>query len=182
MKRMQLSSNVPCLTFIKTVIFELNYGGRRLQFNGHVLSWPQVSHYKGEVQIETIWTAPKYPSSADRWSKCRLLNTRDDYLDADHVISTCWTEGQQCWLVDKTRTSAKNLVTPTLGEEGSTVWWCIPAHDFLQYRLSALLLNAVAYRGRGSLGCSSPPPEIPKAFQNHAKLNPIVKTVKNCWI
>ena len=25
-------------------------------------------------------------------------------------------------------------------------------------------------------------PEIPKALQNHAKLNPIVKTVKNSWI
>jgi len=25
-------------------------------------------------------------------------------------------------------------------------------------------------------------PEIPKALQNRAKLNPIVKTVKNCWI
>jgi len=24
-----------------------------------------------------------------------------------------------------------------------------------------------------------PPPEIPKALQNHANLNPIVKTVKN---
>jgi len=29
---------------------------------------------------------------------------------------------------------------------------------------------------------SNPPPEIPKALQNRAKLNPIVKTVKNCWI
>jgi len=27
-----------------------------------------------------------------------------------------------------------------------------------------------------------PPPEIPKALQNRAKLNPIVKTVKNCRI
>jgi len=27
-----------------------------------------------------------------------------------------------------------------------------------------------------------PPPEIPKALQNRAKLNPIVKTVKNCCI
>ena len=26
------------------------------------------------------------------------------------------------------------------------------------------------------------PPEIPKALQNRAKLNPTVKTVKNCWI
>ena len=26
------------------------------------------------------------------------------------------------------------------------------------------------------------PPEIPKALQNRAKLNPIVKTVKNCRI
>jgi len=25
-------------------------------------------------------------------------------------------------------------------------------------------------------------PEIPKALQNRAKINPIVKTVKNCWI
>jgi len=25
-----------------------------------------------------------------------------------------------------------------------------------------------------------PPPEIPKALQNRAKVNPIVKTVKNC--
>ena len=28
----------------------------------------------------------------------------------------------------------------------------------------------------------SKPPEIPKALQNRAKLNPIVKTVKNCRI
>ena len=39
--------------------------------------------------------------------------------------------------------------------------------------------HTVAYRG-GDLGCSNhPPPEIPKALQNRAKLNPIVKTVKN---
>jgi len=29
-------------------------------------------------------------------------------------------------------------------------------------------------------GFNPPPPEIPKALQNSAKLNPIVKTVKNC--
>jgi len=35
----------------------------------------------------------------------------------------------------------------------------------------------------GGLGVQpSPSPEIPKALQNRAKLNPIVKTVKNCWI
>jgi len=31
-------------------------------------------------------------------------------------------------------------------------------------------------------GGFKPPPEIPKALQNRAKLNLIVKTVKNCWI
>ena len=37
------------------------------------------------------------------------------------------------------------------------------------------------WRTEGGLGCSNPPsPEIPKAHQNGAKLNPIVKTVKNC--
>ena len=29
-------------------------------------------------------------------------------------------------------------------------------------------------------GDQPPPPEIPKALQNRAKLNPIVKTVKSC--
>jgi len=38
------------------------------------------------------------------------------------------------------------------------------------------------WRSEGGVGGSSPPPEIPKALQNRAKLNPIVKTVKNCWI
>ena len=41
---------------------------------------------------------------------------------------------------------------------------------------------AVAYRGGWAWGCWNPPPEIPKSLQNRAKLNPIVKTVKNCWI
>ena len=39
---------------------------------------------------------------------------------------------------------------------------------------------SVAYRGGGGWGVQTPPPEIPKALQNRAKLNPIVKTVKNC--
>jgi len=34
----------------------------------------------------------------------------------------------------------------------------------------------------GVTGSTPPPLEITKAFQNRAKLNPIVKTVKNCWI
>jgi len=33
---------------------------------------------------------------------------------------------------------------------------------------------------RGVWGFNYPPPEIPKVLQNRAKLNPIVKTVKNC--
>jgi len=38
-----------------------------------------------------------------------------------------------------------------------------------------------ATRGGGVGGFKpSPPPEIPKALQNPAKLNPFVKTVKNC--
>jgi len=35
-------------------------------------------------------------------------------------------------------------------------------------------------QGRTGGGVQPPPPEIPKALQNRAKLNPIVKTVKNC--
>ena len=39
------------------------------------------------------------------------------------------------------------------------------------------------WRTEGGFGMFKPPPcppEIPMAFQNRAKLNPIVKTVKNC--
>ena len=36
--------------------------------------------------------------------------------------------------------------------------------------------------GGGGRGVQNPPSEIPKALQNRAKLDPIVKTVKNCWI
>ena len=39
--------------------------------------------------------------------------------------------------------------------------------------------GSVAYRG-GVGVFNPPPPEIPKALHNRAKLNPIVKTVKNC--
>jgi len=37
----------------------------------------------------------------------------------------------------------------------------------------------VEWRSGGCLGGLNPHPEIPKALQNRAKLNPIVKTVKN---
>ena len=47
--------------------------------------------------------------------------------------------------------------------------------------LVVYLLKVVAYRG-GTWEGSTPPPEIPKALQNRAKINPIVKTVKNCSI
>ena len=42
-------------------------------------------------------------------------------------------------------------------------------------------VETVAYRGGGGVQ-TPPPPEIPKALQNRAKHNPIVKTVKNWWI
>ena len=35
------------------------------------------------------------------------------------------------------------------------------------------------WRTEGGVGVEPPPPEIPKALENRAKLNPIVKTVKN---
>jgi len=42
-----------------------------------------------------------------------------------------------------------------------------------------LLLTCDQWRTEGGVGVFKPPPEIPKALQNRAKLNPIVKTVKN---
>jgi len=47
-----------------------------------------------------------------------------------------------------------------------------PCHKLQQWRTEG-----------GGGGCQTrPPPEIPKALQNRAKLKPIVKTVKNYWI
>jgi len=62
------------------------------------------------------------------------------------------------------------LVTQGMGTGDLTV------QTFSSERL--LCLEAMAYRG-GVWGIQTPP-EIPKAFQNRAKLNPTVKTVKNC--
>jgi len=39
--------------------------------------------------------------------------------------------------------------------------------------------SSVADRREGGWGVQPPSPEIPKALQKRAKLNPIVKTVKN---
>jgi len=51
--------------------------------------------------------------------------------------------------------------------------------DYLnkQSKQCILLLSGVP---GGVWGVQPPTPEIPKALQNRAKLNPIVKTVKNC--
>jgi len=40
--------------------------------------------------------------------------------------------------------------------------------------------NGVLRGWGGVCGFKPPPPDIPKALQNRAKLNPIVKTVENC--
>jgi len=50
-------------------------------------------------------------------------------------------------------------------------------------KFTSIYSNIGVRRGWGGwvcLWCLIPPPEIPKALQNRAKLNPIVKTVKNC--
>ena len=49
-------------------------------------------------------------------------------------------------------------------------------HFKLHNRPEEYSSQPAAYRGGGGL---NPPPEIPKAPQNRAKLNPILKTVKN---
>ena len=47
------------------------------------------------------------------------------------------------------------------------------------HQLAAILPDSGVPRGGGF---EPPPLEIPKVLQNRAKLNLIVKTVKNCWI
>jgi len=44
---------------------------------------------------------------------------------------------------------------------------------------NSLSVTTSAVHGGGGV---SNTPEVQKALQNRAKLNPIVKTVKNCWI
>jgi len=51
------------------------------------------------------------------------------------------------------------------------------------YNLIIKWVGYMQWRTEGGLGVQHPPPtEITKALQNRAKLNPIVKTVKNCCI
>ena len=46
--------------------------------------------------------------------------------------------------------------------------------------LRVLLYKAVSITCSSCAQWRTPPPEIPKAIQNRAKLNTIVKSVKNC--
>ena len=55
----------------------------------------------------------------------------------------------------------------SLGKQFPVFLWSFLNHTYSQWRTE------------GGFGGFKPPPEIPKALQNHAKLNPIVKTVKN---
>ena len=67
-------------------------------------------------------------------------------------------------------------------EHAPDTGWPEDGHDWLKHVALMCLsnVNINQWRTEGGLGCSTPPPEIPKALQNRAKLNPIVKTVKNC--
>jgi len=47
-------------------------------------------------------------------------------------------------------------------------------------KLPVAKISRVTGGGGGGGFKPPPPPEIPKALQNRANLNPIVKTVKNC--
>jgi len=57
-----------------------------------------------------------------------------------------------------------------------------PRQECLRERVSMLRLYVHQWRTEGVKGVQPPPPEIPKTLQNRAKVNPIVKTVKNCRI
>ena len=59
------------------------------------------------------------------------------------------------------------------------IYCCQPHKSAIK---SLLYISPVAYPGWG-FGCSKPPPRNSEGPpKNRAKLNPIVKTVKNCWI
>ena len=66
----------------------------------------------------------------------------------------------------------------TLGPTQALIQWELGALEGVVKAWCATVQSPVAYRG-GGLGCSKPP-EIPKAFQNRAKLNLTVKTVEDC--
>ena len=53
----------------------------------------------------------------------------------------------------------------------------------LQHNMLQRGVSSTSGVPRGGFGEFNPPPrKILKALQNRAKLNPIVKIVKNCWI
>jgi len=56
-----------------------------------------------------------------------------------------------------------------------------------QVEITLIFFSSLSYkwhqwRTEGGIWGDSIPPKIPEALQNRAKLNPVVKTVKNYWI
>ena len=107
------------------------------------------------------------------------------------------------FLVGTTFWQKVSFVTELPRNPGISDWqivWVMTSHHFMSdmslltavymplliLTLSRLNLYYIQWRTEGGGGVfkhtHTPPPEIPKALQNRAKLNPIVKTVKNCWI
>jgi len=78
------------------------------------------------------------------------------------------------WIMKKKRSVSRKLLCTRQKKKDS---W-----DVNVFRSQVML-----YRGnssdvpRGGVGVFKPHPEIPKALQNRTKLNPVVKTNKNCW-
>jgi len=58
-------------------------------------------------------------------------------------------------------------------------WWYSVSSGLTQVLRNLRRVHVSQWRTGEGLGCSNPPPEILKALQNRAKLNLIVKTVKN---
>ena len=92
------------------------------------------------------------------------------------LTAEAWIQSQvtACGIFSEQTDTGTRLFPSTL------VFPCIiPPMLYTHLHLNTTIFTTVAYLGGGP-PFNPPPPEIPKALQNCAKLNPIVKTDKNC--
>jgi len=131
--------------------------------------------------------------AADEWSNKRLClffytcetgspvqtvyySVKRSNNNAGSTFCFMWRSVLQLLQNEKLRRSASNLPTSSF-----RFVWTEPEAESNKITFFYIRCESVPYRG-GRFGGSNPPSEIPKALQNRAKLNPIVKTVKKYWI
>ena len=164
----------PCVTEVRTGYCWRLCGEMELCLPYDVID-PGVSHVSVYCSVLTCCWYPGFWNMLWHWvcncSCCRMWEQLLKIPGNDHCCD--------CGAVNPRWASINLGITLCIGKHRnlcSYFWYVISSGQSLTGAKSSGVPRG------GVWGFQTPPLKISKALQNRAKLNPIVKTVNNCWI